>query len=134
MRELSVSPDGRWVAAGSDAPLVVVYDAVTMERRQDGPSAQSTPQGILFSLDSRSLAVGFSGVEALKLWQLETGQELLTLPGSGSPLNSIAFAESGNTLLVGSSGRPGSWQMWRAPSWEVINAAETKEKAETKRP
>ncbi len=134
MRELTVSPDGHWVAAGTDASLVVVYDAVTMERRPDGPSVQSTPQSMIFSPDSRSLAVGFSGVEALKLWQLETGQELLTFPGHGSPLNNLAFAEGGNTLLVGSAGRLGSWQMWRAPSWEVIRAAEEKEKVESKKP
>ncbi len=65
---------------------------------------------------------------------METGQELLTLPGKGSLLWSISFAEGGNTLLLGVEGQRGSWQMWRAPSWEVIHAAEAKEKAESKQP
>lgn len=65
---------------------------------------------------------------------METGQELLTLPGKGMLLYDITFAEGGNTLLLGRFRTPGSWQRWRAPSWDVILAAEAKEKAESKQP
>jgi WD40 repeat protein len=125
LRALSVSPDGRWVAAGSDLGLLVLYDAATMERRGSLPGLAAA-NSITFSPDSQSLATPGSGTDALKLWQLATGQELLTLPGM-VPVNSIAFAESGNSVIVGSTRRTGSWQMWRAPSWEVIHAAEAKD-------
>ena len=130
MRALSVSPDGRWVAAGTDASLVILYDAATMERRTVLPGLPAA-NNLKFSPDSRVLATAGHRAEGLKLWQLETGQELLTLPGNGR-MDSVAFTENGDSILVGSIDRPGSWQMWRAPSWEVIHAAEAKEKTESK--
>jgi len=124
MRELSVSPDGRWVAAGTDASQVVIYDAVKRERRPEVFPGQSTAHSIIFSPDSRSVATGFQGLEAFKLWQMGTAQELLTFPGMGFPVDMIEFAENGDTLVVGSAGRRGTWHVWRAPSWEVIQATE----------
>ena len=130
---ISISPDGRWVAVCSQAGPVVLYDAATMERRRVLHGAMQGVHSVTFSPDSRSLATGADGRQAAMLWHMETGQELLTLRGMGSMLRDIAFAEAGNTLLLGTGG-PGSWQMWRAPSWEVINAAEAKEKADNKQP
>jgi len=124
---LSVSPDGRWVAVGSYAGLLALYDATTMERQSVLHGMLQAVFSVTFSPDSRSLAAGGGGRESVKLWHVETGQELLTLPGKGSLLMDIAFAEGGNTLLLGRFQRPGSWQMWRAPSWEVIHAAEAKD-------
>ena len=131
---LSVSPDGRWVAVGSEAAIVGLYDATTMERSRVLQGNLQAVFSVAFSPDSRTLASGAGGREAIKLWQVETGQELLTLPGRGNLLEDIAFAEGGNTLLLGRFRTPGSWQMWRAPSWEEIAAAEANEKAEGKQP
>jgi serine/threonine protein kinase/WD40 repeat protein len=131
---LSVSPDGRWVAVGTEAGIVALYNAVTMERSRILHGNLQAVFSVAFSPDSRSLATGAGGREAIKLWHVETGQELLTLPGKGILLQDIAFAEDSNTLLLGRFRTPGSWQMWRAPSWEVIHAAEAKEKAESKQP
>jgi WD40 repeat protein len=128
LRGLSISPDGRWVAAGSEAGIVVLYDATTMERRNVLQGTMQSVFSVAFSPDSRSLASGSGGREAIKLWHVETGQELLTLPGKSSILTDIAFAEDGNTLLLGRFRQPGSWQMWRAPSWAEITAAEAKGK------
>jgi eukaryotic-like serine/threonine-protein kinase len=125
---LSVSPDGRWVAVGTEAGIVALYDAVTMERSHILHGNMQAVFSVAFSPDSRSLATGAGGREAIKLWHVETGQELLTLPGKGILLQDIAFAEDGNTLLLGRFRTPGSWQMWRAPSWAEIAAAEAKGK------
>ena len=131
---LSVSPDGRWVAVGTEAGIVALYNAVTMERSRILHGNLQAVFSVAFSPDSRSLATGAGGREAIKLWHVETGQELLTLPGKGILLQDIAFAEDGNTLLIGRFRTPGSWQRWRAPSWEEIAATESKEKAERKDP
>jgi WD40 repeat protein len=59
-------------------------------------------------------------------------QELLTLEGAGSLFYLTAFSPDGNT--VGALSSDGILNVWRAPSWAEINAAEAKEKAEIKQP
>ena len=56
-------------------------------------------------------------------------QELLTLDGTSLPLDLARWSADGDVILVGTP-----WQVWRAPSWEEIAAAEAKEKTETKQP
>ncbi|MBL9138870.1 MAG: protein kinase, partial [Verrucomicrobiales bacterium] len=119
----SVSPDGRWVAVGSQAGIVMLYDAATLKRRPLLGMMHAV-SSVTFSPDSRTLVAGGGGREAVKLWHVETGQELLTLPGKGNLLEDVAFAEGGNTLLLGRFRQPGSWQMWRAPSRDEIERAE----------
>jgi WD40 repeat protein len=69
------------------------------------------------------------GRETVKLWDVGTRQELLTLAGKASFLHSVRWSIDSDVILAGSP-----WQAWRAPPWEEIAAAEAKEKAETQRP
>ena len=84
--------------------------------------------GITFSPDGRRLISTSSGRETVKLWDVGTRQELLTLVGTGTAVRARWTADS-DVILAGAP-----WQAWRAPSWEEINAAEAKEKAESKQP
>jgi hypothetical protein len=59
------------------------------------------------------------GREAVKLWDVGTRQELLTLPGAGSLLLGAAWSADGDTILAGEP-----WQIWSAPSWEEIAVTE----------
>ena len=47
---------------------------------------------------------------------------LLTLGGTGSILIESRWSGDGDVILAGPP-----WQVWRAPSWEEIVAAEAKE-------
>ena len=85
--------------------------------------------GIAFSPDGRRLISASGGREAVKLWDVGTRQELLTLAGTGSALGGATWSADGDMVLAGSP-----WQAWRAPSWEEIAAAEAKEKTETQQP
>jgi WD40 repeat protein len=85
--------------------------------------------GIAFSPDGRRLISASGGREAVKLWDLGTRQELLTLAGTSFPLFKARWSADGDMILAGPP-----WQAWRAPSWEEIHAAEAKEKAEIKQP
>ena len=67
--------------------------------------------------------------EAVKLWDVGTRQELLTLDGADPYLTKARWSADGNVILAGPP-----WQAWSAPSWEEIAAAEAKEKPETKKP
>ena len=69
------------------------------------------------------------GRETVKLWDVGTRQELLTLTGTGSTLYAATWSADGDVILAGAP-----WQAWRAPTWAEINAAEAKEKAEGRQP
>ena len=78
--------------------------------------------GVGFSADGQRLISAWGSSEALKIWDMETGQELLTLSGIGQTLS--VFWLAGEEVILAGQGQ--HWQAWRAPSWEEIEAAEKK--------
>jgi len=132
--EFAASPDRRWVAIGSQDGFVALYDSQTVERKSVLHGHMQGVHGITFSPDGKTLASSSGALEAIKLWHVETGQELLTLPGKGSLLSMVQFVAGGNALLAGSQGQKDTWQIWRAPSWEEIAATEAKEKTVSQLP
>jgi len=72
------------------------------------------------------------GDNRLKLWNIETVQEILTLAGFSSQGLVTLFSSDGSALAT--SQADGHGQLWRAPSFEEIAATEAKEKAEGKKP
>jgi hypothetical protein len=58
----------------------------------------------------------------VKLWSVESQQELLTLESRESRFVQGAFSRGGNYL--GALSMEGYVHLWRAPSWEEIEAAE----------
>ena len=81
------------------------------------------------SPDGRRFISASRGREAVKLWDVGTRQELLTLGGIGSILWAARWSADGDVILAGPP-----WQAWSAPSWEEIAAAEVREKTEIKQP
>ena len=78
------------------------------------------------SPDARRLATGSGGAESVKLWDIHTHQELITLAGDGSMILALAFSRDGNKIIglnLGSNNEL-RLQIWRAPSWEEIKRAE----------
>ena len=76
-----------------------------------------------FSPDGRRLATtGADAKNAVRLWDLATHRELLTLPAAGEFFVVLAFSTDGNILMT--TTLSGIANLWRAPSWEEIEAAE----------
>jgi WD40 repeat protein len=126
---LAVSPDGRLVAATTEGGTVRLCDAVTGELLEDLHGHLNSADGVAFSNDGHRLISSVGVREAVKLWDVGTRQELLTLSGTGSSLERAMWSADGDTILAGAP-----WQAWHAPSWEEIAAAEAKEKEEPQRP
>ena len=59
-----------------------------------------------FSPESRTLASG-DAAGVVKLWDIATGEELLTLEPHAGPIGPIRFSPDGRTLAVSSAGKPG---------------------------
>jgi len=81
---------------------------------------------VVFSPDSRRLVTGmFRGGAAkdkLAFWDYVSQRDLLSLRGQGSVVMRPEFSPDGNTLMATSW--EGIVELWRAPSWEEIEAAE----------
>jgi serine/threonine protein kinase/WD40 repeat protein len=75
-----------------------------------------------FSPDMKRLATGSVGRETVKLWDLESHENVLSLEGEGSFYDMLAFSPDGN--LLSARNWYGVVHIWRAPSWEEIEAAE----------
>jgi WD40 repeat protein len=126
---LAISPDGALVAAPTGRGEVRFFDPAKGQLIDFVHGHLNAAFGIAFSTDGRRLISGGGGREAVKLWDVGTRQELLTLGGIGSILIESRWSGDGDVILAGPP-----WQAWRAPSWEEIAAAEAKEKMETSQP
>ncbi len=126
---LAVSPDGGLVASSNDAGQVRLFNPTQGDLLETIHGHLNSAASVAFSPDGRRLISSCGGREAVKLWDVGTRQELLTLSGIGGYLQGTAWTADGNAILAGTP-----WQAWRAPTWEEIHAAEAKDKAEAKQP
>ena len=78
-------------------------------------------------------AVAAGGRESIRLYDTSTWLDTLTLEGAKDSLWPTMISPDGNVIGAGSLDG-GRLQLWRAPSWEEIAAAEAKEKMEGKLP
>jgi len=123
------SPDGRHFATGSLDGLMALWDMETKKARPIVRGHRNALHDLLFSPDSRRLlASGTSPKDVIKLWDVETGRDVATLPGEPGWYVHMGFSPDGNTLFAASM--EGTALLWRAPSFEEIEAKEKKVRAQ----
>ena len=118
----SFSPDGKLFAVVGALGIGKLWSV-------DAPRELGTLRGFLlgmhsvaFSPDGIRLAIGGNGKEAVKLLDVTSCQELLTLEAEGSSYIKTEFSPDGNILA--SMNAQGLLRLWRAPAWTEIEAAE----------
>jgi serine/threonine protein kinase/WD40 repeat protein len=122
---LAASPDGKLVALSTPTGKARIYDAVTGELLQSLHGHLNSVADTVFSPDSLRLATGSAGREAIKLWDVVSGQEVFNLEiEGGALLGHVEFSEDGNTLLAGRRVPNAPAFVWRAPSWEQVASTE----------
>ncbi len=118
------SPDGRLFAA----PMISstsVYSVPGFKPATTLTGTISGMHGSAFSPDSRRLAITSGGLEAVRLWDTESWEQVLTLEAQGSAFRQSAFSPDGNILGAKTYWNfRGNLHLWRAPSWAEIAAAE----------
>jgi serine/threonine protein kinase/WD40 repeat protein len=87
--------------------------------------------GFSFSPDGQRLAAGSSGEEAIRLFEMERHQPLISFRAEGVGFYP-AFDPSGNVLAAMNA--EGKVSVWRAPSWKDIEAAESEAAPKPRQP
>jgi WD40 repeat protein len=121
MDDLAFSPDGRLIATASRLGFAKLWKADSLQSMGILRGHLLGVHSVSFTPDGRRLVTGSNGREAVKLWDVETQQQLLTLEGVGSLFNTTTFSADGDILGARSHGGA---HFWRAPSWPEIAAAE----------
>jgi len=111
---IAFSPDGTRLALGGNGPAVL-YDPETGKSilQVKGKDAAAC---VAFSPDGKRLATG-GGDKMARLWDVQTGEELLTFKGHREGIAAIAFSPDGKRLATG------SWDH-TVKLWEVETAQE----------
>jgi WD40 repeat protein/serine/threonine protein kinase len=118
----ALSPDGTLLAVASRAGYARLLDVATLREIGTLRNFLQGVHGIGFSADGKRLVTCSDGQEAIKLWDVQSQQELLTLSAEGSLFHSPAFSPD-DTLLAARS-EQGVLHIWRAPSRAEIETAE----------
>jgi WD40 repeat protein len=119
------SPGGKLFAVASSMGYARVWETATWREVATLRGYLLGVNSVAFSGDGKRLVAGGDGKEALKLWDAESWRDVLTLEGQGSLFSSTTFSPDGNVIGTMNAPNPvGIVQLWRAPSWEEINAAE----------
>ena len=113
IRAVAISPDGKLLACSTWGSPVLLWDLVA--RKAKGYLSGHGQGGVLalaFTHDGRTLATG-SQDRTIKLWNVRTGQERMTLGGNRHNVYNLAFTRAGDRLL--STGEDGTLRIWSAP-------------------
>jgi WD40 repeat protein/serine/threonine protein kinase len=125
---VAFSGDGSQVASVAQDGTVAIWDPSSFQRLTP-PFFKGHMQGangVAFSPDGRRLATGGGSRDAVKVWDLSTRRELMTLPGQGGGgFSFVAFSPDGRWLAA--CIWEGTLHLWRAPTWEEIEAVEKQE-------
>jgi WD40 repeat protein len=108
---LAWSPDNQRLATlginDSQRPVVKVWHAGTGTLRRSINDRQGGIQALLWSPDGKRLLTGGRN-NTIKVWDMETGGELLTMPG---PSGQLLWANDGKRLLSNGLGGPKVWEV-----------------------
>jgi WD40 repeat protein len=120
VNSIAFSPDGRFIASGSDSGTIQMWDVQTGQIVTTFVGLTNTVFSVAFSPNGRILASG-SWDGTIRLWDLQTAQSIFTLKSLG-PVSSVAFSPSGDSIV--SSSWNSKVQLWDAHTGQIITTFE----------
>jgi WD40 repeat protein len=109
---VSFSPDGQWLATGSQEGLAILWEVRTWKPAATFRGHLLGVHAVAFSPDGRRLVTGSVDREAVKWWDLASHQEILNLAWPGHLVAALRFSPDGR-ILAGLSSTSGM-RLWRA--------------------
>ncbi|QSV64636.1 MAG: hypothetical protein HEQ26_19690 [Dolichospermum sp. DL01] len=117
---VAFSPDGRFLASGNDKTIKILQLAENKVKTLTGHSDWfGGITSLAFSPDGKTLISG-SQDKTIKLWNLETSQEIKTLSGHSDHICSVAYSPNGQILASASKDK--TVKLWSVASGEEISS------------
>jgi WD40 repeat protein len=122
------SPDGQRLASGSKDFTVKVWDVRTGQPLLTLEGHTDDVTSVAFSPDGKRLASGGSGGRdattalpaEVKVWDAQTGQQLLNLKGHTGFVTSVCFSADGQRLASATGNQPGEVTVWDARTGQQL--------------
>jgi WD40 repeat protein/tRNA A-37 threonylcarbamoyl transferase component Bud32 len=120
VRSVAYSPDGKQIVSGGFDGSLKIWDASTGKVTLTFKGHPKTPvsgvgfnsvNSVAFSHDGRQV-VSCSQDKSIMIWEVATGQEILTLKGHTRWVSSVAYSPDGKQIVSG--GVDGSLKIWDA--------------------
>lgn len=111
---VTFSPDGKKLATACSDGFARIYEVPSGKLLTQTATKEKNVWQLKFSPDGKRLATtsGDSNSSSAKIWNVETGAEIVSLQGHTARVRAIDFSPDGKTIATGS--RDGTVRIWNA--------------------
>ena len=117
VRSVSFSPDGQWIASGSEDKTVKIWSVESGECVTTFNGHSLSVSSVSFSPDGASIVSG-SHDNTVKVWSVESG-ECVTLNGHSYGVLSVSFSPDGKHVASGSFDK--TVKVWKRTTVTVVD-------------
>jgi len=106
VKDVAFSPDGKQLVSAANDGSMILWNASTgaLIHVMQVP-AKSSITAVMFSPDGKTLVTGGAGDNAVRLWDVVKGTEVISFTDHTDALNTVAFSPDGHSVLSASSDR-----------------------------
>ena len=101
VKSVATSPDGKYLASGSEDKTLIIWDANSGESLKTLEGHSGYVESVCWSPDGNYLASGSSDKSVI-IWDANSGEKLKTLKGHSSIVRSVSWSPDGKYLASGS--------------------------------